>query len=209
MFTHPNIILPQTLHLLHQLMRDEHCKQFFLVGGTALALKIGHRLSIDLDLFTADNFDVAELQYHLENTYGFETDYLSKNTIKGVVNGIKVDFIAHQYKLVEGIDANEQIRMASIQDIAAMKLSAITQNGTRYKDFVDLYFLLEKMSFSQMLQAFELKYPKSNAIMAIKGLTYFDDINFEVDRPVLIQPIHFEVVKDRLEKAILQPYKIF
>ena len=92
--TEKEIILPETLQLLKELQQDPLLGQFFLVGGTALALHIGHRLSIDLDLFSEKPFDTNELETHLALNYTFNTDYLASNTLKGFIDEIKVDFIA-------------------------------------------------------------------------------------------------------------------
>ena len=99
-FTNKEIILPETLELLEQLKKDPLLDDFFLVGGTALALQIGHRLSVDLDLFTQQPIDTRELENHLSRKYDFFTDYVAPNTLKGFVNDIKTDFITHDYLCV-------------------------------------------------------------------------------------------------------------
>ena len=81
-------------------MEDEFLKDFFLVGGTALALQIGHRISIDIDFFAQTSFDTNEMLAELEDRYGFQMDFQAKNTLKGVIEGVKVDLIAHNYPLV-------------------------------------------------------------------------------------------------------------
>ncbi len=205
MFTNSNIILPQTLLLLEQLMEDNHLQQFYLVGGTSLALQIGHRFSIDLDLFSNEPFNNETLQTYLEEKYFFETDFVANNTLKGSVKGVKLDFITHAYPLIEPFIIVGNIRLASLKDIVAMKLNAIAHNGTRYKDFIDIYFLLETFSLSEMIEAFVFKYPKSNAIIALKGLGYFEDINFDFDKPILTNTLYFENVKNRIIKAIMNP----
>lgn len=125
-----------TLELLKKLMKDELLKDFFLVGGTALSLQIGHRISIDLDLFTMASFDDNQMLVDLENEYKFQLDYRSKNTLKGEIDGVKVDLITHNYPLVKPLLNVDGVRMASPDDIAAMKLNAISGNGTRLKDFI-------------------------------------------------------------------------
>lgn len=87
-----------TLELLSMLMQDNRLNDFFLVGGTALALQLGHRKSIDLDLFSLHSFNESELSLHLETSKKFKLDFISKNTIKGE---IKVDFITHAYPVVK------------------------------------------------------------------------------------------------------------
>ena len=93
--------------------------------------------------------------------YKFELDFIAKNTVKGEINGIQIDCIAHQYAWINKYNTEGNLRLAGFAAIAAMKLNAIAGNGTRIKDFIDIAFLSAKMSFNKMLEAYELKY-KSN-----------------------------------------------
>src|ERR1035438_4050934 len=130
-----------TLDLLKTLMQDDLFRDFFLVGGTALALRIGHRLSIDIDLFSMNSFCEEDLLSAMEAKYNFQLDYRRKNTLKGEIAGVKVDLITHNYPLVKPLQEVEGLRMASLEDITAMKLNAISGNGTRIKDFIDVAYL--------------------------------------------------------------------
>ena len=170
-----------TLELLKRIMQDSLFDEFFLVGGTALSLMIGHRKSIDLDFFTSAGFDTQEIIDHLRLNYNFELDYVSKNTVKGEVDGVQLDFITHQYPLIDKINGLDEIRIATLLEIAAMKINAITTNGTRVKDFIDIAFLSTFYSLDTMLEAYEQKY-KTNKIIALKSLTYFDELN--VNEPI-------------------------
>jgi hypothetical protein len=170
-----------TLELLNKLMADEGLKVFVLVGGTALALQLGHRISIDIDLFSPTSFNETELAEYLRVNYHFELDFISKNTLKGEINGVQLDCIAHQYPWVNSIITGEGLRLASFDDIAAMKLNAIAGNGTRIKDFIDIAYLSSKITLNQMLAGYEMKY-KANPIIPIKAMVYFDDVNF--DEPI-------------------------
>jgi hypothetical protein len=152
---------------------------FVLVGGTALSLQVGHRISVDIDFFTRKEFDNNQLLEHLEQNYGFQEQYSHKNTLKGIVDGVFVDLLRHDYKFVAGHNLIDGVHMASKQDIAAMKVNAITGNGTRVKDFVDIYFLLKEFSFSEVIDFYKAKYNTRNDFHAIKSLTYFDDIIVE------------------------------
>jgi len=184
-------------------------EQFFLVGGTALAMHIGHRLSIDLDLFSRESFDTNELETHLARNYAFNTDYLASNTLKGFIDNIKIDFITHAYDLFKPVIHVQGFRLASVEDIGAMKLNAIAHSGNRQKDFFYLYFILEHMSLAMVLQAYEVKYPQSNPMIPLKGLTYFDDIDFAIERPMLKRKATFQQVKGRLIRAEKSPREIF
>ena len=201
MFTDKHIIDPTTLQLLQSLQSDSQLQDFFFVGGTSLAMQIGHRLSIDLDLFTLESFDENELELYLFETYSFQTDKKSSNTLIGNVNGIKVDFIRHPYTLVNPLIQHDAIRFASVLDIGAMKLNAVSQSGQRQKDFYDLYFILEHFCLNDLLQAYQTKYPNSNKTIPLKAMVWFDDIDFEVEKPVLKRKVTFAQVKKRLVKA--------
>ena len=139
---------PTTLELLKRLQQIPLFEDLRLVGGTALALHIGHRHSIDLDLFgsiDADYMEISEVlrEYDLKATL----NYNSKNIHQFTINDIKVDIVNYPYEWLEPQIETANIRLAGLKDIAAMKLSAITNRGTR-KDFIDIYFLLQTFSFA-------------------------------------------------------------
>ena len=165
-----------TLELLKSLMADDELQGFYLVGGTALALQIGHRISIDLDLFIDADFDNTQIREYLEVNYGFRTAYIGRNTLKGEISSVKIDCIAHKYKWLDSF-TDDGIRLAGLKDICAMKLNSIVGNGTRIKDFIDLAYLSEYYSLRQMLGLFEEKY-NANPVMVLKAITFFDEINY-------------------------------
>ncbi|HRD80225.1 MAG TPA: nucleotidyl transferase AbiEii/AbiGii toxin family protein [Saprospiraceae bacterium] len=204
-----DVILPETLELLSQIQQDQVFNEFFLVGGTALALHIGHRLSIDLDLFSTGSFDNYQIETHLSQVYGFSTDYVAPNTLKGFAQNVKMDFLTHAYPLVNALCEEDGLRLASIPDIGAMKLNAIAHSGNRQKDFFDLYFLLEHYSLRSLLDAYQIKYPNSNPIIPLKAITWFEDIDFEIEKPLLKRSVRFEAVKSRLLQAATLPDKVF
>jgi len=190
-------------------MNDELLKDFFLVGGTALSLQIGHRISIDLDLFTMVSFDDNQMLSDLEDRYRFQLDYQSKNTLKGEIDGVKVDLITHNYPLVKPLLDFDGVRMASPEDIAAMKLNAISGNGTRLKDFIDVAYLSSFMTLSQMVDAYEEKYSSRNPAMVIKALDYHKDINFNEPIEMLEGKYKWKDIERRLGQMTLHPTKIF
>jgi hypothetical protein len=198
-----------TLGLLKKLMQDESVKDFFLVGGTALALQLGHRISIDLDLFCNSSFDVERMLLKLENNYQFKLDFESQNTLKGEIDGIKVDFITHSYPLVRPLIFSEEIRMASLEDIAAMKLNAIAGNGTRLKDFIDLAYLSTKLPLVEMVNAYEQKYASRNPTIVVKALDYHKDINFHEKMKMIDGDYTWKSIEGRLKQMTLHPQQIF
>lgn len=157
-------------------MFDSVLKDFYLVGGTALALQIGHRISIDLDLFSTAAFDNVQMREYLESEYGFRADYMAANTLKGSISDVKIDCIMHKYKWLDTF-VDSGIRLAGLKDICAMKLNSIAGNGTRIKDFIDLAYLSEHYSLRQMLDFFQEKY-NANTVMVLKAVTFFDEINY-------------------------------
>ncbi len=166
------------INLLCKLMHDRQFNDFYLVGGTSLALRMGHRESIDIDLFTHDNFDVNQISVVLYDHYSATSLEKENNTIRTLINNIKVDLITHKYPLIEPIDQITNIRMASLKDIAAMKINAISNRGCK-KDFWDYASLLTYFSTEEMLSFFESKYPGANAWHAEKSLSFFDDAEKE------------------------------
>lgn len=148
---HKETVERTTFELLIKLMQDKRFKNFNLAGETALALYLGHRKSIDLDLFTPDNFDSNKLEEYLIDKYNFKSSYLEKNTLKGTINDVKIDCITHNYPYIEPpFKSEEGIRLYGIKDITAMKLSAIADNGTRIKDKGLTYF--QDLNFKETVQ---------------------------------------------------------
>jgi hypothetical protein len=128
------------------------------VGGTALSLQLGHRKSIDIDLFTPYPFDAHAMADHLESTYKAEDINVLGNTLYSYIDNVKTDMLAHRYPWIGPVQEIEGIRMASLDDIAAMKLNAIVNDGSRLKDFVDIHFLLERSSLDELTSAYVAKY---------------------------------------------------
>lgn len=174
---HKETVQPTTLALIKKLQQDNNLHGFYLVGGTALALQIGHRISDDIDLFTSHPFDSNRLAEYMETNYQMSVHYLHSNTLKGFINNVLIDFITHNYDLVEAEIEVEGIKMLSKKDIAAMKVNAISGNGTRMKDFIDLYFLLKEFTLQQIIEFYKKKYKQRNDFHALKSLTYFEDID--------------------------------
>jgi len=169
----------ELLELLNHLMREEKLKDFVLVGGTALALQVGHRISIDIDLFGHSDFDHSTLLDAL-NKYGtVQLLKKSENILILSLNGIKVDLVNYKYPWIGNLNIVENIRFASLSDIAAMKLNAIAGRGS-VKDFIDIFALLKIFSLREMLNFYNEKYQDGSEFMVIKSLTFFDDADKEV-----------------------------
>ncbi len=209
LFKDPFIISPQTFQLIQQLQTIPALKEFYLVGGTSLALQLGHRNSIDIDLFTQNNFDDNELLNILRENHDIKEIFRRKNIIISLIDNIKTDFIRHNYPLINPPVNEEGITYISKEDIAAMKMHAIIQSGKRLKDFIDIYVLLQYLTLNQMIAFFEKKYTYSNAMIALKAINYFDDIDEEIDPPKLLHPISIAQIKERIQAATLNPFITF
>jgi hypothetical protein len=174
------------LDLIYALQEKDYLKDFVLVGGTGLALMMDHRKSIDIDLFTTNDFSAEQLLEQLESDFAFQMDFIERNTIKGNSEGIKVDLMAHKYPTIGDTIKLENIRIASMDDISAMKINSVANDGTRVKDFIDLYFLITEHEYSveRLLSNYKAKYSQRNALHALKSLSFFEDVD-ETDWPEL------------------------
>ena len=202
-------IEPKTLELLIDLQKEPLLSTFNLVGGTALALHLGHRKSIDLDFFTSESFDLEEVKMMLIKKYDLKVSYSRSQTLKGFINGVKVDFIKFDYPHLHNCDIIDEVRIESIPDIIAMKLLSITDNGSRIKDFIDIAYLSSRFSLEEMLQFFIRKITNSNIIMPIKALTYFDDIDFNESIVMLYNDFDWDKISNRLIDMTKEPNRIF
>lgn len=198
-----------TLELLRNLQSEVLLSSFNLVGGTSLALRMGHRKSVDLDLFTKDDFDLQELRELLVNKYNLRVSYEKGKTLKGFINNVKIDLIKYDYPQVCSVETIEGIRFESIPDVIAMKLSAICDNGSRIKDFIDIAFMSSKYSFDDMLKFYSTKFPASNQMMLAKALVYFADIDFNEDIVMLKYYFNWDKIAKRLNDMTLQRNKVF
>jgi hypothetical protein len=201
---HTATVEDATLGLLKSLQSKQYLKGFYLAGGTALALYNGHRRSVDLDLFSDFAFDTTRMLEDIAQDYRFTLMFSAPNTLKGTIDNINVDILAHRYQLVNDPVDEEDILLLSEPDIAAMKLNAISGSGQRIKDFIDVYFLLEKYDVKTMLGWYSQKYNQTNDLLILKSLIYFEDVE-ESEWPVMIKEpgLKWKDVKRKIEKQVL------
>ena len=196
------VLKKETYELLKEIMADIVFKDYFLVGGTALALQIGHRQSIDLDLFTRKNIDTERLRNHLKEKYGFKVDYETKNTLKGFIKKTMIDCIKYDYEMIRPLTNEEGIRILSKEDIIPMKIQAIVSNGTRIKDFIDIAYLSEYYSLNEMIKYYKKKYKIDNEIVILKALIYFDDIDYKDLSEKIYSRMKFLKYTNRISNAV-------
>lgn len=197
---HISTVEPSTLELLKKLQQLPILRDTRLVGGTALALQLGHRKSIDLDFFGQVDVSSQDLQEALRSIGTLTVLKESKNIHIYVLNGIKIDIVNYTYPWLDDVVCDNDIRLASPKDIAAMKITAIIGRGTR-KDFADIYFLLRRYSLKCILDCYQQKYPDSSTFMAMKSLAYFDDAE-EEPMPYMFADITWEEIKKSILKHL-------
>ena len=194
------------LTLLRELEGEAVFSDYFLVGGTSLALQMGHRKSDDIDLFTQKELRTHEIAKYLKQHHGGKYQLLnSQNMIYQVtIDGIKVDFVQHPFELVEAVFHDSKITYLGKKDIAAMKLHAIETNGSRAKDFIDIFFLLKEMSLDNMFEYYRKKYTTDNIFNAKRSLGFFDDVPEESWKEVrfIDQSITANIVKRTILDSI-------
>lgn len=204
-------IKDNTLELLKKLQREETLSTTRLVGGTALALQIGHRISVDLDLFSKEPLDISAIEQILTHKFNFSTHFISKGSVRGEIDGIKIDILHHPYEWIDEPVCEEDIIMASLQDITAMKLNSIIHNGTRPKDFLDVAYLSQYFSYDNMRSLLVQKYPEYDPILLDRCINYFDDIetDFVADIRLVDGRVNFNKVKQRLILMTDNPFDKF
>jgi len=174
-------------------------KNFYLAGGTALALMLQHRTSVDLDFFSSSKFDNKKFVNQLNSilTPRPVVTSISEGTLYIQYNKVEISFIHFPYKLIDKkIKSGYKIDIAGLKDIAAMKLSAVT-GRTAKKDFIDIYFLLkEKFSFEQLISFYLKKFGSEvyNEVILTKSLMAFENIS-EKKNPLMLKPFDWEKAK--------------
>lgn len=175
--------------------------QFYLAGGTALSLHLGHRLSYDLDFFTSDHFNIDQILSTLKSLGKVDISQATNDTFNGQLNGSPISFFIYPYPVLQPFSIHEGTQIASITDIAAMKVDAITRRGKK-RDFIDLYFIAQhSIPLSQAMENYFLKFSGFNISRShvIKSLSYFRDAEGD-DMPEMIKPVIWQNVKKYFQK---------
>lgn len=173
---------------------------FYLAGGTALALQIGHRTSIDLDFYNLRTFNPEKiLPLFNKNFNNFSVRQATTDTLILTINKTDLSFFYYPYQLIAPLKTFETINLTSIKDIAAMKIAAIVQRGKR-RDFIDIYYLLKKYSLKEIIKFALKKYPGYQQMLILKALIYFEDMKEEeLERRIKVFDKNFSWVKAKGE----------
>jgi hypothetical protein len=200
----PETLPPDTaklLSLLHQNSPD-FLSSFYLSGGTALSLQLGHRESEDLDFFSQKPFKPELIEQQLLEYGELSETELSQGTLNTYLNGVKLQFLHYPYRLIRPVVDWEEIHLSSVIDIACTKLQTVGMRGSR-KDFIDIYFLLKEMTLETLLTYTKEKYLESDysETHILKSLVYFDDAEVQ-PMPRMHQDVSWEQMKQTIIAAV-------
>jgi predicted nucleotidyltransferase component of viral defense system len=192
-----NTISENMQFVLNEFFNSDVAKKFYLAGGTALSLQIGHRLSVDLDFFSATE-DIPSIRSILVQSLDrLETQITDSSwgNLVFLVKDVRVGFYGYGYELINPLVKHEKIQIASIEDIALMKMDALLSRASR-KDFYDLYFICQKFSLPHLFLQASKKYPsiRDFEVQVAKRLVYFETAEKDAD-PILLKPISWQDVK--------------
>jgi len=198
------ILSQKTQSNLETLKQAEILDNFYLVGGTGLALQLKHRKSIDLDFFNKDEFDTASLIQELKELGSLAVENEAENTLEVDFQGTKITFLNYDHPLLYELRAVKGMKVADFRDIGCMKITAISSRGSK-KDFIDVYFISKKIGLPDLLELFEKKYEEVNYTMPhiLKSLTYFKQADPE-PMPEMKKEVEWQEVKDFFKKEASQ-----
>ena len=178
---------------------------FYLAGGTALALEIGHRTSLDFDFYNPKHFSSPQLFSKIEQKFGNRTKKLNqqKDTLICMVEDVDLSFFWYSHHLIEKPVICKGIPLANLQDITAMKLLAVGHRPAQ-RDYIDVFYLLKKFTLEEMFSFAHRKYPNFNSYHTLRALTYFEDLGKPKDRQVKVLDPDFswERTKDEIFEKV-------
>lgn len=193
-----------TLSILKQLLNLPVLQSYSLVGGTALALQYGHRISVDLDLFSNENLEYDRIIKVLQDEFGNKFQYEGNFSRFGIfcfIDNIKVDIVHYPHKTISSLDIRDGIRMYSSIDISAMKIQAILGRGKK-KDFWDIAELLNHYSIQDIIENNNKKYPNQMLLISIpQALTYFTDAN-ESEDPISLKGQTWDSIQKIIKQRV-------
>lgn len=204
---HWETVTPEIKSLLTFMGQQDFSNRFYLAGGTALALQMGHRLSVDLDFFSEKDEVHARTRREIikafENHDGQVLENVDGNLLM-LVRNIHVGFFSYGYELLQPVQTIENVALAGLLDIGLMKLDALIGRGSR-KDFYDVYVISQHIPLAELLEAGRKKYPQARdfAIMAIESMVLFE--NGERD----LQPaMRIDLSWDELKSCFIEQAKL-
>ena len=178
---------------------------FYLAGGTACALQIGHRTSLDLDFYNPKHFSAPDLYDRIEETFKEKAKKTGQqeDTLFCKVNDVDLSFFGYQYRLIKKPALCQTVPLASLADIAAMKLIAASHRPAK-RDYIDIFYLLGKFDLGKMFSFAYQKYPNFNSHLSLRALTYFEDLEDPNQRSIKVLDPDFswQKAKDKLFEEV-------
>ena len=195
---HQEILTERQRKALHLLGPKSALDGFYLAGGTAIALHLGHRRSVDFDWFLDGPItDPLRLAGEIRaDRVPFVTGQVDKGTLYGTVHEVRVSFFEFRYRMLDALLPWPEYgcRLAGLRDLACMKLSAIAQRGSK-KDFIDLYALgLQGFGLPDMLDWYRAKFEVEDIGHVLYALSYFDDADPE-PKPRMLWKAEWKEIK--------------
>ncbi len=199
---HNETLAPNTKIAFDILSNQVPLKSFYLSGGTALALHLGHRESEDLDFFTEHPFNPQTLQQQLESAIKLTDISQNPGTLNCYANNVKLQFLNYPYQLISPTTIWNGLAISSIRDIACTKLITISSRGSK-KDFIDLFFLLQSFTLEELFKLLPKKYPQVdyNVVHIIKSLVFFEDADIQPS-PKMHKNVSWPEVKKSISSAV-------
>jgi len=197
------ILSKKTKTNLETLRKAGILRDFYLAGGTGLALQLKHRVSLDFDFFIKKEIDSSILAQKIKKLGRFSIEKEADNTLIGIFRGTRITFLTYEYPLLFPLKEIYRIKVCDIKDIGCMKIAAISSRGTK-KDFIDLFFICQKGTpLKTLLKLFRKKYESVdyNMMHILKSLVYFEDAQRE-PMPRMIVPISWPKVKNFFKEEI-------
>lgn len=190
-----NSITPETLKFIKRINTENLPLGSYLGEGTAIALQIGHRKSIDLDFFSPSEFNENQWLQKFESELNFKLIQKDWQTLVGDIGSIKFSLFYYKYGLIGDKDSFYGIKLASLPDLAAMKLDTVISRGAK-RDLIDIYFLSLKYGFAKMFEFYDQKYGnfEERELMIKKALTYFEEADKD-ENPDMLVPFKWEALK--------------
>jgi hypothetical protein len=201
---HTEVLSSATEETFQQLRALKSIGNFYLAGRTGLALHLGHRRSVDLDLFCAQPFDEEAILADIQPLQNIRIIARAPQTLHLHISGTKVSFLGYNYPVLFPFDYFREFSVAAVLDIACMKLNALANRGTR-RDFVDLYFIAQTYGLAGLLAQFERKFEQVhyNRVHVLKSLAYFADAEKD-PMPDMLVPLSWQTVKSYFLQEVLK-----
>jgi len=192
---HFQTVKPECLALLNEISVLQGLESFRLAGGTALSLHLGHRISIDLDFFTNELFNPEEFKIFLSSYFNDRIIFNGSNRygVFASIDQIKVDFLYRYERFINAFFQFENVRLASLEDIGAMKIHAAANRASK-KDFYDIYELLNIFTFAHLIELHTTMFPNYGLAGTLKNLSDFSDVDLDSE-PSSLKGVYWEEVK--------------